>query len=62
MSLVENSSQVFHPAVWEHGSFSYAIYKVIFCNFVENVTYVKLLSENVSHKCLQLKLMTRSNI
>ena len=26
MSLTENSSQVFLPAVREHGSFSYAIY------------------------------------
>ena len=62
MSLTENSSQVFLPAVREHGSFSYAIYKVIICNFVKNVTYVTLLSKNISHKYLQSKFMTRLNI
>ena len=35
MSLTENSNQVFLPAVREHGSFLYAVYKVIFCNFVK---------------------------
>ena len=34
MSQTENSNQVFIPAVKEHGLFSYAIYKVIICNFV----------------------------
>ena len=34
MSLTEKSYQVFLRAVREHGSFSYAIYKVIICNFV----------------------------
>ena len=62
MSLTENSNQVFLPAVREHGSFSYAIYKVIICNFVYNVTYVMLLSEYISHRCLKLKFMTRSNV
>ena len=35
MSLTENSNQAFLPAVREHGSFSFAIYKVIICNFVK---------------------------
>ena len=62
MSLTENSNQVFLPAVREHDSFSYAIYKVIICNFVKNVTYVTMLSKNISHRCLQLMFTTRSNI
>ena len=62
MSLTENSNQVFLPVVREHGSFSYVTHKVIICNFVKNVTYVTLLSENISHGCLQLMFMTRSNI
>ena len=62
MSLTENSNQVFLPAVREHGSFSYAIYKVIICDFVQNVTYATLLSKNISHICLQLMIMTRINI
>ena len=62
MSLTENSYQVLLPVVRGHGSFSYATYKVIICNFVKNVTYVTLLSENMSHGCLQLMFMTRSNI
>ena len=61
MSLTENSNQVFLPADREHGSFSYAIYKVIICNFVSNVTYVTLLSKNISHRCLQLMFMISSN-
>ena len=34
MSLTENSKQVSLPVAGEHGSFLYAINKVIICNFV----------------------------
>ena len=33
MSQTENSNQVSLSVAWEHGSFLYAIYKVIICNF-----------------------------
>ena len=33
MSQTETSSQVSLPVAGEHGSFLYAIYKVIICNF-----------------------------
>ena len=33
MSLIKNSTQVFLHAVGEHGSFLYAIYKVIIWSF-----------------------------
>ena len=62
MSLTENSNQVFLPAVREHDSFSYAIYKVTISNFVYNVTYVTLLSKNITHRCLLLMFITRSKI
>ena len=35
MSLTENSNRVFLPGVGEHGSFLYAISKVIICNLYE---------------------------
>ena len=62
MSQAENSNQVSLPVAGEHGSFLYAIYKVIICNFVLNVTYVTLMSGKTSQRCLQLMFMTRSNI
>ena len=34
MSQTENSNQVSLPVAGEHGSFLYAVYKVIICNFV----------------------------
>ena len=34
MSQTENSNQVSLPVAREHGSFLYAIYNVIICNFV----------------------------
>ena len=34
MSQTENSKQVSLPVAGEHGSFLYAIYKVIPCNFI----------------------------
>ena len=61
MSQAENSNQVSLPVAGEHGSFLYAIYKVIICNFVLNVTYVTLMSGKTSQGCLQLMFMTRSN-
>ena len=62
MSQTKNSNQISLPVAGEHGSFLYAIYKVTFCNFVQNVTYVTLMSGKTSHRCLQLMFMTRSNI
>ena len=62
MSQAENSNQVSLPVAGEHGSFLYAIYKVIICNFVLNVTYVTLMSGKTSQICLQLMFITRSNI
>ena len=62
MFLTKNSNQVFLSVVGEHDSFLYAISKVIICYFVYNVTYVTLMSRNTSHRCLQLKFMTRSTI
>ena len=62
MSQAENSKQVSLPVAGEHGSFLYAIYKVIICNFVLNVTYVTLMSGKTSQRYLQLMFMTRSNI
>ena len=62
MFLTENSNYVFLSVVGGHSSFLYAIYKVIIFNFIQNVTYVTLLSENRSHSCMQLMFMTRSNI
>ena len=62
MSQAENSSQVSLPVAREHGSYLYAIYKVIICNFVLNVTYVTLISGKTSQRCLQLMFMFRSNI
>ena len=58
MSQTENSNQVSLPVAGEHGSLSYAIYKVIICNLVNKVTYVTLTSCNTSHGDLQLMLMT----
>ena len=49
MFLTENGKQVFLPGVGEHGSFLFAIYKVIIYNFVQNVTYVTLTSKNTPH-------------
>ena len=34
MSQAEKSNQVFLPVAGEHGSFLYAIYRVIICNFI----------------------------
>ena len=62
MSHTENSNQVSLPVAGEHGSFLYAIYKVIICNFVQMATYVTLTSCNTSHRCLQLMFMTMLNI
>ena len=62
MSASKHSIQVSLPVAGEHGSLLYAIYKVIICNFVLNVTYVTLMSGKTSHRCLQLMFMTRSNI
>ena len=62
MSQTENSNQVSLPVAGEHGSFLYAINKVIICNFVQKVTYVTLTSCNTSHSCLQLMFMTMLNI
>ena len=62
MSQAENSNQVSLPKAGEHGSFLYAVYKVIICNFVLNVTYVTLMSDKTSQRFLQLMFMTRSNI
>ena len=63
MSLTINSNKVFLPGVGEHGSFIYAICKVIICRFfLYNVTYVMLMSRNKSHICLQLMFKTRSKI
>ena len=62
MSQAENSNQVSLPVAGEHGSFLYAIYKVIICNFVLNVTYVTLMSGKTSQRCQLLMFMTRSNI
>ena len=62
MSQAENSNQVSLPVAGEHGSFLCAIYKVIICNFVLNVTYVTLMSGKTSQRCLQLMFITRSNI
>ena len=62
MSQTENSNQVSLPVAGEHGSFLYAIHKVIICNFVYKVTYVTLKSCNISYRCLQLMFMTMSNI
>ena len=58
----ENSNQVSLPVAGEHGSFFYAIYKVIFCNFVLKVTYVTLTSCDTYNRCLQLMFMTMFNI
>ena len=56
MSQAENSNQVSIPVAGEHGSFLYAIYEVIICNSVLNVTYVTLMSGKTSqrylHQCL----------
>ena len=52
MSQAENSNQVSLPVAGEHGSFLYAVYKVIICYFVLNVTYVTLMSSETSHRCL----------
>ena len=62
MSQAEKSNQVSLPVAGEQGSFLYAIYKVIICNFVLNVKYVTLMSGKTSQICLQLMFMTRSNI
>ena len=62
MSQVENSNQVSLPVTGEHGSLLYAIYKVIICNFVFNVTFVTLMSGKTPQRCLQSMFMTRSNI
>ena len=62
MSQAENSNQVSLTVAGERGSFLYAIYKVIICNFVLNVTYVTLMSGKTSQRCLQLMFITRSNI
>ena len=62
MSQAEKSNQVSLPLAGEHGLFLYAIYKVIICNFVLNVTYVTLMSGKTSQRCLQLMFMTISNI
>ena len=41
MSQTKNSNQVSLPVAGKHGSFLYAIYKVIVCNFVmkSNIRY-----------------------
>ena len=62
MSQAEKSNQVSLPVAGEHGSFLYAIYKVIICNFVLNVTYLTLMSGKTSQRYLQSMFMTRSNI
>ena len=62
MFQAANSNQVSLPVAGEHDAFLYAIYKVIICNFVLNVTYVTLMSGETSQRCLQLMFMTRSNI
>ena len=62
MSQTENSNQDALPVAGEHGSFLYAIYKVIICHFVQKVTYVTLTSCNTSHRCLQLMFMTMLKI
>ena len=54
-----NSNKVSLPVAGEHGLFLYAIYRVIICNFEENVTYVTLVSGKTSHRCLQSMILTR---
>ena len=48
MSQAENSNQDSLPVAGEHGTFLYAIYKVIICNFILNVKYVTLMSGKIS--------------
>ena len=62
MSQTEKGNQVSLPVAGEHGSFLFAIYKVIICNFLQKVTYVTLTSCNTSHRCLQFMFMTMFNI
>ena len=38
------------PGVAEYGSFLYAINKITICNFVENVTYITLMSVNIQFR------------